>query len=242
MHKRIKFGIIAAIVIVVGASAFYLASPLFISTEIDEPLPEGSELSPSPPSDQFQEFTAMSEEERIEAGNQMNEQEKNQIMLEFAGMNTSIDESMGQGSETNDSLLTGPFVGVGDGIHDAQGLFKRKAILTTCMMGSVAATAILLAAILIPTYQASAQITPSSIQSSVLPENLQSAGGLLSQDLVDSVQNSTTNITQLATVLPAVSQPITPLTAAPVTEETSDSDDENNASSNDNDDNDSRND
>src|SRR5919106_1022021 len=117
---------------------------------------------------------------------------------------------------------------------------KRKAILTTCMMGSVAATAILLAAILIPTYQASAQITPSSIQSSVLPENLQSAGGLLSQDLVDSVQNSTTNITQLATVLPAVSQPITPLTAAPVTEETSDSDDENNASSNDNDDNDSR--
>src|SRR5918996_6289044 len=124
MHKRIKFGIIAAIVIVVGASAFYLASPLFISTEIDEPLPEGSELSPSPPSDQFQEFTAMSEEERIEAGNQMNEQEKNQIMLEFAGMNTSIDESMGQGSETNDSLLTGPFVGVGDGIHDAQGIVK----------------------------------------------------------------------------------------------------------------------
>src|SRR5918996_699738 len=124
MHKGIKFGIIGAIVIVVGASAFYLASPLFISTEIDEPLPEGSELSPSPPSDQFQEFMAMSEEERIEAGNQMNEQEKNQIMLEFAGMNTSIDESMSQGSETNDSLLTGSFIGVGDGIHDAQGIVK----------------------------------------------------------------------------------------------------------------------
>jgi hypothetical protein len=118
---------------------------------------------------------------------------------------------------------------------------KRKTILTTCMMGSVAATAILLAAILIPTYQASAQITPSSTQSSVLPKNLQSAGGLLSQDLVGSVQNSTTsNITQLATVLPAVAQPITPLTAAPVTEETSDSNDENNASSNDNDDDDNR--
>src|ERR687891_1563514 len=124
MHKRIKFGIIAAIVIIIGVGAFYLASPLFISTEIDEPLPEGSELSPSPPSNQSQEFMAMSEEERIEAGNQMNEQEKNQIMLEFAGMNTSIDESMGQGSETNDSLLTGPFVGVGDGIHDAQGIVK----------------------------------------------------------------------------------------------------------------------
>src|SRR5919106_2222238 len=123
MHKRIKFGIIAAIVIIIGVGAFYLASPLFISTEIDEPLPEGSELSP-PPSNQSQEFMAMSEEERIEAGNQMNEQEKNQIMLEFAGMNTSIDESMSQGSETNDSLLTGSFIGVGDGIHDAQGIVK----------------------------------------------------------------------------------------------------------------------
>jgi hypothetical protein len=39
-------------------------------------------------------------------------------------MNTSIDESMGQGSETNDSLLTAPFVGVGDGIYDAQGIAK----------------------------------------------------------------------------------------------------------------------
>src|SRR5919106_2046434 len=123
MHKRIKFGIIAAIVIIIGVGAFYLASPLFISTEIYEPLPEGAEIPP-PPSNQSQEFMAMSEEERIEAGNQMNEQEKNQIMLEFAGMNTSIDESMSQGSETNDSLLTGSFIGVGDGIHDAQGIVK----------------------------------------------------------------------------------------------------------------------
>jgi len=138
MHKRIKYGIIGAIVIIIGVSAFYLASPLFISTEIDEPLPEGAEIPPPPPpSNQFQEFMAMSEEERIEAGNQMNEQEKNQIMLEFAGMNTSINESMAQinqslteqqtsltGNETSDLLLTGSFVGAGDGIHDAQGIAK----------------------------------------------------------------------------------------------------------------------
>ncbi|MGH9951338.1 MAG: hypothetical protein ACRD5J_06920, partial [Nitrososphaeraceae archaeon] len=97
MHKGIKFGVISIIAIIVGVSAFYLASPLFISTEIDEPLPEGAEVPASPPpSNQFQEFMAMSEEERIEAGNQMDEQEKNQIMLEFARMNTSIDESMAQ--------------------------------------------------------------------------------------------------------------------------------------------------
>ena len=123
MRKGIKFGIIGAIAVIIGVTVFYLASPLFISTEIDEPLPEGAEIPPQS-SNQFQEFMAMSEEERNEAGNQMNEQEKNQIMLEFAGMNTSIDESMSQGSETNDSLLTGSFIGVGDGIHDAQGIAK----------------------------------------------------------------------------------------------------------------------
>jgi len=138
MRKEIKFGIISAIVIIIGVSAFYLASPLFISTEIDEPLPEGAEVpTASPPLNQFQEFMAMSEEERIEAGNQMDEQEKNQIMLEFARMNTSIDESMTQinqslseqqtsqtGNESSNLLLTGSFVGVGDGIHDAQGIAK----------------------------------------------------------------------------------------------------------------------
>ena len=64
----------------------------------------------------------------------MDEQEKNQIMLEFARMNTSIDGSMGQihqslseqhtVNETGNLLLTGPFIGVGDGIHDAQGIAK----------------------------------------------------------------------------------------------------------------------
>ena len=77
---------------------------------------------------------AMSEEERIEAGNRMDEQERNQIMLEFARMNTSIDESMAQinqslseqhtVNETSNLLLTGSFIGVGDGIHDAQGIAK----------------------------------------------------------------------------------------------------------------------
>jgi hypothetical protein len=132
MRKGIKFGIIGAVVIIIDVSAFYLVSPLFISTEIDEPLPKGAEVPALRPSNQLQEFMAMHEEEKIEAGSQMNEQEKNQIMLEFARMNTSIDESMAQinqslseaGNETSNSLLTGSFVGLGDGIHDAQGIAK----------------------------------------------------------------------------------------------------------------------
>ena len=44
MRKGIKLGIIGAIIIIVGVSAFYLASPLFVATEIDEPLPERAEV------------------------------------------------------------------------------------------------------------------------------------------------------------------------------------------------------
>lgn len=137
MRKEIKFGIIGVIVTIIGLSAFYLASPLFISTEINEPLPEGVNVSTPLP----QEFLVMSEEKRIEAGSQMNEQEKNQIMLEFAKMNTSINESMSQinqslsqqqtsqtGNETSDLILTGSFIGVADGLHDAQGIAKVIAI------------------------------------------------------------------------------------------------------------------
>ena len=137
MRKEIKFGIIGVIVTIIGLSAFYLASPLFISTEVNEPLPEGVNVSTPLP----QEFLVMSEEKRIEAGSQMNEQEKNQIMLEFAKMNTSINESMSQinqslsqqqtsqtGNETSDLILTGSFIGVADGLHDAQGIAKVIAI------------------------------------------------------------------------------------------------------------------
>ena len=82
----------------------------------------------------IQQFMAMSKEERIEAGNQMDGQEKNQIMFEFARMNTSIDGKIHQslseqqtsqaGNETSDLLLIGSFVGVRDGIHESQALQK----------------------------------------------------------------------------------------------------------------------
>jgi hypothetical protein len=137
MHKKIKIGIISAVVVIVGVSAFYLASPLFISTEIDEPLPKGAEVPAPILTSQLQDFMAMSEEERIEAASQMDEREKNQIMLEFAGLNNSINESMSHinqslsenqssqmENETSGLILTGSFVGVGDGIHDAMGIAK----------------------------------------------------------------------------------------------------------------------
>jgi hypothetical protein len=76
MRKGIKFGIIGVVVTIIGLRAFYLASPLFISTEINEPPPEGANESAPLSSNQFQEFLVMSEEKRTEAGSQMNDQEK----------------------------------------------------------------------------------------------------------------------------------------------------------------------
>jgi Electron transfer DM13 len=136
VRRGIKVGIISAIVIIVGAGAYYLVSPLFFSTEVNEPLPTGVVQSES-----FQKFAAMNEEEKMQAAKQMSPQERDEIMSVAAKVNNSLDESMDQTlsqlqqpqpqnnttSTTNTGqniLRTGSFVGVGDGIHNAEGIAK----------------------------------------------------------------------------------------------------------------------
>jgi hypothetical protein len=92
VHRGIKIGIISAIVIIiVGAGAFYLVSPLFISTEVNEPLPTSSVQSES-----FQRFIAMNEGEKMQAAKQMSSHERDEIMSAAASINNSIVESMHQ--------------------------------------------------------------------------------------------------------------------------------------------------
>ena len=132
MRRDFKIEIISAIIIIVGAGAYYLASPLFISTEINEPLPTSAVQSES-----FQRFIAMNEEEKMQTAKQMSSQERNEIMSAAARVNNSLDEPMDQTllqqqpqnitSATNtgqDTLRTASFVGVGDGIHNAEGIAK----------------------------------------------------------------------------------------------------------------------
>jgi Electron transfer DM13 len=131
VRKGVFVGIISAIVIIVGAGVYYLTSPLFISTEVNEPLPTNAVQSGS-----FQRFVAMNEEEKMQAAKQMSTQERDEIMAAAARINNSIDESMDemlaqrqpQNTATNtttpDALRTGSFVGVGDGIHNAEGMAK----------------------------------------------------------------------------------------------------------------------
>ncbi|HEY6405537.1 MAG TPA: DM13 domain-containing protein [Nitrososphaeraceae archaeon] len=135
MRRGIKVGVLSAIVIIIGTGAYYLISPLFISTEVDEPLPKGTMQSES-----FQRFIAMNEEEKMQAAKQMSSKERDEIMSTAAKVNTSLDESMDQAqleqqqsqpqnttsstSTRQSTLRTGSFVGVGDGTHNAEGIAK----------------------------------------------------------------------------------------------------------------------
>ncbi|MGB8643160.1 MAG: hypothetical protein WCD28_12835, partial [Nitrososphaeraceae archaeon] len=117
-----------------------------------------------------------------------------------------------------------------------QAINQDKVTVKICMMGFVAVTAVLLAFLSIPSQvpgQLSAQITPSLTLESSDP-----GIGFMAQDSEAPVQNSTgANITQLATIIPTVSQPITPASFTPVSEEADD--DESDDSSNDDDESDS---
>ena len=135
MHKRSKVAVIVAItVIIAGAGVFYLVSPLFISTQLNEPLPTSILQSES-----YQRFISMNEEEKMQAAKQMSPQERDTIMTVAARINNSIDESMDQtllqqqqpqnitaltNNTTPNILRTGSFVGAGDGIHNAEGMAK----------------------------------------------------------------------------------------------------------------------
>jgi Electron transfer DM13 len=126
VRKGVKIGVIATIVYHSRCGAYYLASPLFFSTEVDEPLP-----TTAVESEAYQRFVAMNEEEKMQAAKQMSTQERDQIMATASKGNNSIDESMDQvkqqtqnNAATTNLLRTGSFVGVGDGIHNAEGTAK----------------------------------------------------------------------------------------------------------------------
>jgi hypothetical protein len=111
-----------------------------------------------------------------------------------------------------------------------QVIIQDKETVKICMMGFVAITAVLLVFLSIPSQvpgHVSAQIIPST--------TLDSSGpgiGFMTEDSAATVQNSTSaNITQLATI----SQPITPASFTPVSEEPVDDESDDSTSSTDDD-------
>jgi hypothetical protein len=117
--KRIAFSAIVGIGITIVL--YYLVSPLFISTEINEPLPSNA-ISPS-----YQEFEEMTEEQRIQAANDMSSHDKNQMLIQYAkvGNSSRMDENMDNNNTPIQAISrSGSFVGVDDGIHNAEGIAK----------------------------------------------------------------------------------------------------------------------
>jgi hypothetical protein len=115
--------IIAAIAIPLG---IYTVSPLFINTIVNEPLPTTSSITDL---QRFQEFMSMNnEQERVEKGQQMTTEEKNAILRGAAqATGNTVNENMTEAAATtlgNTSSLIGEFIGVNDGIHNAEGLAK----------------------------------------------------------------------------------------------------------------------
>jgi len=140
MNKK-KATIIIGVVVAAVAIPFgiYTVSPLFVNTVINEPLPtvsNGNNISSSGGSrgdadqtQQFKDFMAMSEEERMKKGHQMSIRERDTIMRAAAAqMNdstvneemTTITTALGEISIT----YAGTFIGVDDGIHNAEGQAK----------------------------------------------------------------------------------------------------------------------
>jgi len=122
--KAIVIGIvIAAVAIPLG---IYTALPLFINTEINEPLPTLSNGNIDMAAmQQFKDFMETTEEERIEKGQQMSNEERDMIMKAAAQTNgTTVNEEMTTIGEETSTAYAGTFVGVNDGIHNAEGQAK----------------------------------------------------------------------------------------------------------------------
>ena len=120
-RTKVIIGVIVAIVVV--PLAVYTISPLFISTEVNEPLPVMA-------SAEFQRFMNLTEEGRIQEADNMSQQEKNSIMILASKENSTVNESIdtksatGQETEISRNMLSGNFIGKNDGIHNAEGVAK----------------------------------------------------------------------------------------------------------------------
>jgi hypothetical protein len=115
--SKITVGVIAAAVVI--PIMIYTLSPLFINTSVNEPPPE-SALA-------FQKFMNMTEEARIQAASNMTQNEKEAIMKMAAQENNAANENtpseiQSQEPPASQTVLSGKFIGVNDGIHNAEGL------------------------------------------------------------------------------------------------------------------------
>jgi Electron transfer DM13 len=125
-RKKTIIIILIAIVAIAIPLAIYTVTPLFVNTEINEPLPTVSDGNNDAAAiREFNKFMEMSEQERRERGHQMGNEEKDMIMIGAAQTNgTTVNEGMTTIGQETSILHVGEFVRVNDGIHNALGQVK----------------------------------------------------------------------------------------------------------------------
>ncbi len=72
-RTKIIIAVVIAIIVIIPL-AIYTVSPLFVTTEVNEPLPVLA-------SEEFQQFMNLTEDGRIQAANNMSQLEKDSIMI-----------------------------------------------------------------------------------------------------------------------------------------------------------------
>ena len=138
MNKKTLIIVIVVVVVALAIPlAIYTISPLFISNTVDEPLPTtAAVVSKKAASQEYQKFLSINEQDRINAAKQMNQREKNMVMIGAAQIHNTMNENVvtpqgiinkPQANATNaianvSTIITGSFVGAGDGFHNAEGL------------------------------------------------------------------------------------------------------------------------
>ena len=126
MNRKKTIVIVIAVAAIAIPLAVYTVLPLFINTEINEPLPTLSdENNDAAAIQEFNRFMEMGEQERRERGHQMSNEETDMVMIRAAQTNgTTVNEGMTTIGQEASTLYVGEFIGVKDGIHNAEGQVK----------------------------------------------------------------------------------------------------------------------
>lgn len=140
MNKKILIIISIVIAAIVIPFGIYAISPLFTSNTVNEPLPTtAAGVNKNTALHDYQRFVSMNDQDRSNVAKQMSQREKNIVMIGASQINKTINESaittdtikqrqqqqqQKSNATTARSILTGSFIGAGDGFHNAEGLVR----------------------------------------------------------------------------------------------------------------------
>ncbi|HZE78395.1 MAG TPA: DM13 domain-containing protein [Nitrososphaeraceae archaeon] len=133
-----KKTLIIIIILAVVAIPFgiYTISPLFTSNTVNEPLPTTvTVVNKKEASQEYQKFISMNDQDRMIAAKQMNQRQKNMVMIGADQINNTVIENevipttikqqeQQSNATTTSKIKTGSFIGAGDGFHNAEGSAK----------------------------------------------------------------------------------------------------------------------